>query len=87
MILAPGWRPVSYTHLDVYKRQLLLRQTVRRYADLLPFPILLNGTGPINAINAPWHEPGWRDPVERDRLLTAFLSQRYACLLYTSRCV
>ena len=57
---------------------LLLRQTVRRYADLLPFPILLNGTGPINAINAPWHEPGWRDPVERDRLLTAFLSQRYA---------
>ncbi|MDS4021330.1 MAG: ATP-binding protein [Candidatus Competibacter sp.] len=56
----------------------LLRQIVRRYADLLPFPILLNGFGPINAINAPWHEPGWRDPVERDRLLTAFLSQRYA---------
>lgn len=56
----------------------LLRQTVRRYADLLPFPILLDGFGPINAVNAPWHEPGWRDPVERDRLLTAFLSQRYA---------
>ena len=55
-----------------------LRQTVRRYADLLPFPILLDGFGPINAVNAPWHEPGWRDPVERDRLLTAFLSQRYA---------
>jgi molecular chaperone HtpG len=55
-----------------------LRQTVRRYADLLPFPILLDGFGPINAVNAPWHEPGWRDPVERDRLVTAFLSQRYA---------
>jgi molecular chaperone HtpG len=56
----------------------LLRQTVRRYADLLPFPIFLNGFGPINAVNAPWHEPGWRDPAERSRLLTTFLSQRYA---------
>ena len=54
-----------------------IRQIVRRYADLLPFPILLNGFGPINAINAPWHEPGWRDPDERVRMLTTFLSQRY----------
>jgi molecular chaperone HtpG len=56
----------------------LLRQTVRRYADLLPFPIRLNGFGPINAVNAPWHELSWSDSVERDRKLTAFLSQRYA---------
>ena len=55
-----------------------LRRTVCRYADLLPFPILLNGTGPINAVNAPWHEPGWGDPGEQDQLLTAFLSRRYA---------
>ncbi len=54
-----------------------IRQIVRRYADFLPFPILLDGFGPINAVNAPWHEPGWRDPVERDRTLAAFLSQRY----------
>jgi molecular chaperone HtpG len=40
----------------------LIRQTVRRYADFLPFPIRLNGFGPINAVNAPWHQPGWRDP-------------------------
>ncbi|MCB1921468.1 MAG: ATP-binding protein, partial [Candidatus Competibacteraceae bacterium] len=56
----------------------LIRQVVRRYADFLPFPILLNGFGPINAVNAPWHESGWSDPVERERLLAAFLSQRYA---------
>ncbi|HCK81567.1 MAG TPA: ATP-binding protein [Candidatus Competibacter sp.] len=56
----------------------LLQQTVRRYADFLPYPILLNGFRPINAVNAPWHEPGWRDPIERERLLTAFLGQRYA---------
>ncbi len=35
----------------------LLRQIVRSYADFLPFPILLNSFGPINAVNAPWHEP------------------------------
>ncbi|MBL8250057.1 MAG: ATP-binding protein [Candidatus Competibacter sp.] len=56
----------------------LLHQTIRRYADFLPYPILLNGVGPINAIDAPWHAPGWRDPVERERSLTAFLGQRYA---------
>ncbi|MDG4596275.1 MAG: ATP-binding protein [Candidatus Contendobacter sp.] len=55
-----------------------IRQTARRYADFLPFPILLDGFGPINAVNAPWHEPSWRDPSERERLLSAFLSQRYA---------
>ena len=56
----------------------LLRQIVRRYADFLPYPILLNGFGPINAVDAPWHQPGWRDPGERERPLSAFLSQRYA---------
>ena len=56
----------------------LLRQIVRRYADFLPFPILLNGFGPINAVNAPWHESSWSDPVEQERSLAAFLSQRYS---------
>ncbi|MCB1778016.1 MAG: ATP-binding protein [Candidatus Competibacteraceae bacterium] len=55
-----------------------IRQVVRRHADFLPFPILLNGFGPINAVNAPWHEPGWSDPVVREQSLTTFLSQRYA---------
>ncbi len=56
----------------------LIRQVVRRYADFLPFPILLNGFGPINAVNAPWHEPDWHDPRKRERSLSTFLSQRYA---------
>ncbi|MDS4028522.1 MAG: hypothetical protein RKO66_00375 [Candidatus Contendobacter sp.] len=54
-----------------------IRQTARRYADFLPFPILLNGFGPINAVNASWHEPGWRAPSERERLLRAFNSKTY----------
>ncbi|MBK8182991.1 MAG: ATP-binding protein [Candidatus Competibacteraceae bacterium] len=56
----------------------LIRQIARRYADFLPFPILLNGFGPINAVNAPWHEPSWRDPIEREQSLNTFLSRRYA---------
>ena len=56
----------------------ILRQTVQRYADFLPFPILLNGFGPINAVNAPWHEPDWQDPVARHRRLADFLHRRYA---------
>ena len=77
---SPGTRVVVTLapHQTTFLGSQRLRQTVRRYADLLPFPILLNGFGPINAVNAPWHEPAWSDPVERDRLLTAFLSQRYA---------
>ena len=56
----------------------LIRQIVRRYADFLPFPIRLNGLGPINAVNAPWHQPDWNDPAAREASLTTFLSQRYA---------
>lgn len=76
----PGTRVVVTLapHQSAFLDGQRLRQTVRCYADLLPFPIRLNGIGPINAVNAPWHEPGWRDPVERRQLLTAFLSQRYA---------
>ncbi len=56
----------------------LIHRIVRRYADFLPFPILLNGFGPINTVNAPWHEPVWHDPTTRESALSAFLSQRYA---------
>ena len=76
----PGTRVVVVLAADrtVFLDGRLIRQTVRRYADFLPFPILLNGFGPINAVNAPWHESGWVDPSERERSLRAFLSQRYA---------
>ena len=56
----------------------LIRQTVRRYADFLPFPIRLNGLGPINAVNAPWRQSDWNDPATRETSLMTFLGQRYA---------
>lgn len=77
---APGTRVVITLTPDwtAFLDGRLLRQTVRRYADFLPFPILLNGFGPINTIDAPWHEPGWQDSAARERMLTPFLGQRYA---------
>lgn len=66
------------THQTAFFNSRAIGQTVRRYADFLPFPILLNGFGPINAVNAPWHEADWRDPRQREALLNAFLGQRYA---------
>lgn len=56
----------------------LIRQAVRRHADFLPFPILLNGFGPINAVKAPWHELEWENLAERESRLRCFLSERYA---------
>ena len=76
----PGTR-VTITlaaHQTAFLDSRAIRQTVRRYADFLPFPILLNGFGPINAVNAPWHEPDWRNSMTRPASLTKFLSQRYA---------
>ena len=55
----------------------VIRQAVRRHADFLPFPILLNGFGPINAVKAPWHQPDWENPAEREPQLRHFLSERY----------
>lgn len=56
----------------------LIRRVVRRYADFLPFPIWLNSFGPINAVNAPWHESTWQEPATRESSLVTFLNQRYA---------
>lgn len=77
---APGTRVVVTlaANQTAFLDSRLIRQTVRRYADFLPFPIQLNGFGPINAINAPWHQADWHNLSDRERLLGDFLSQRYA---------
>ena len=77
---APGTRVsvVLAAHQTAFLDGRLIRQIVRRYADFLPFPIHLNGFGPINAVDAPWHKSDWADPMRRESSLRAFLSQRYA---------
>lgn len=50
-----------------------IRKTLVKYADFLPFPIFLNGNGPINRMHAPWHASGAPD----DSALRLFVSQRF----------
>ncbi len=54
-----------------------VRNTVRLYADFIPFPIMLNGNGPINVINAPWHRSGYADERDYVQAMSRFLSDRY----------
>ena len=58
--MKPGATAVSYTHLDVYKRQVL--SLLRKFSD----------GGRMNF---------------SQRYRYNEMAQRYACLLYTSRCV
>lgn len=60
-------------HLDEER----VRDTIKRYADFIPFPISLNGNGPVNAVDAPWHSTAWGSQYD-DGALERFLTQRYA---------
>jgi molecular chaperone HtpG len=61
--LAPIPRQEAGTTVTLHIKPALLRMTnldtlreaVRRYADFLPFPIYVNGVGPVNTMQAPWH--------------------------------
>jgi molecular chaperone HtpG len=56
-----------------------VKATIKRYADFLPFRIYLNGHGPVNEVDAPWHRPRSAYAGERDyrKKLSEFLSRRY----------
>ena len=68
------WAPVSYTHLDVYKRQ-----EMSRVKDMMIIGEKINGSIPSTAkAIASLDENYIRDLARK---------QAGACLLYTSRCV
>jgi molecular chaperone HtpG len=54
-----------------------LEAAVIRYSDFVPDPISLNGRGPINAMEAPWHRADWADDARRGDALRHFLERRY----------
>ncbi|MCP4693138.1 MAG: hypothetical protein GY859_34165 [Desulfobacterales bacterium] len=54
-----------------------VRDAVKRYADFLPFQIFLNGNGPVNAVDAPWHRTTWAGEEDYIQALENFLSERY----------
>jgi len=60
-----------------FLREEAVEAVIRKYADLLPVPIFLNGRGPVNAVRPPWEVAASLPPVEREKHLTAFLNRRY----------
>ena len=82
MALAQG--PVSYTHLDVYKRQLMSNETKTKLKSVVPFLVLI-----AIAIAALFAVPEAAfDPASVVDPVTKAPTYTYnSCLLYTSRCV
>ncbi len=68
-------RPEYTYFLDTTK----LRSVVQHYCDFIPHPILLNGIGPINEMNAPWHmDPKiWSNDDERRLAYHGYLDRRF----------
>ena len=56
-----------------------IKQAVRKYADFLPYPIQVNGEGPVNAMHAPWHRgaAAFAGPDDYQRELARFINERY----------
>ena len=90
--------PVSYTHLDVYKRQLQARKlNQERTAGNLSAQLLydlngrIHGTAGSQKIIHDQHPLSFFDAVPVNMQLIASVFQiigyAYGCLLYTSRCV
>ena len=64
-------RSVSYTHLDVYKRQMLVR-SIPGISVSLPLFVIFARTGLLDRISG---------------LILVYTAMTIPCLLYTSRCV
>lgn len=54
-----------------------LRAALLRHCDFIPFPIRLNGLGPVNSMSAPWHRPLWDSADKREAELRAFVDRRF----------
>jgi HSP90 family molecular chaperone len=54
-----------------------VRAAIVRYCDFVAVPIHVGGTGPVNAVDAPWHGPEWADPAARESASRAFVARRF----------
>ena len=85
---------VSYTHLDVYKRQLLVpvdaafKEWVNKYTFLSRFTFVLYGLSVVAVAVAFQSMAPLLLTLFLGALLYGWMTWRYrTCLLYTSRCV
>jgi molecular chaperone HtpG len=58
-----------------------LRETVVRYCEFIQFPVSVDGRGPVNAVEAPWHRAGWPSDEAREAAYADFLNRRYPDLI------
>ena len=54
-----------------------LREIIIRYCDFIPFPIHLNGRGPVNTVNAPWSMNYPSSEAEQDAY-SNFIDRRFS---------
>jgi molecular chaperone HtpG len=66
---------IDEAHRDVLDHD-FVRQAVRKYADFLPVPIVLNGEARINTVDAPWHRSYAKDE-DRVAEYLAFIDRRF----------
>ncbi|MBV9926157.1 MAG: ATP-binding protein [Acidobacteria bacterium] len=58
-----------------------LREVVVRYCEFIQFPVSVNGRGPVNAVEAPWHRAAWPSDEARAAGYEDFLNRRYPDLI------
>lgn len=58
-----------------------LRETIVRYCEFIQFPVSVNGRGPVNAVEAPWHRASWPSDEAREAAYADFLNRRYPDLI------
>ncbi len=54
-----------------------LKEAVIKYCEFIPFPVSLNGEGPVNAMDAPWHRKVWPTDEAKEAAYRDFLTRRY----------
>ncbi|HYE16702.1 MAG TPA: ATP-binding protein [Pyrinomonadaceae bacterium] len=54
-----------------------LREAVIKYCEFIQFPISVNGRGPVNAMEAPWHRSSWPSDEAKAAAYEDFLNRRY----------
>jgi molecular chaperone HtpG len=64
----------SYTFMLDEKR---LRDAIIKYCDFIPYRINLNGQGPVNVIEGPWHREYWSSEAEKEASYKLLLNRRY----------
>jgi molecular chaperone HtpG len=58
-----------------------LREAVVRYCEFIQFPVSVNGRGPVNAVEAPWHRASWPSDEAKEAAYVDFLNRRYPDLI------